>query len=385
MILRNLSSDVRALLGDYPAVALLGMRQIGKTTLAKDIANGYQGSLYLDLELPDDRLKLDNPSFFLGQFSDRLVVIDEVQVMPELFGILRALIDRDRRPGRFLLLGSSSPSLMRGASDSLAGRIAFTHLHPIDINEVGEDNINRLWLRGGLPLAYLSKSDTASYQWMRNYIKSYVERDLPALGVSDNPVLLTRLLQMLAHFHGQLINYDQIARSLQVTGPTVRRYVEMLEQAFLIFTLPPLVANTKKRLVKSPKVYFTDSGMLHALLNINSLVNVFGNPQAGASWEGFVISQIRAIIGDAYQYAFFRTYEGAEADLVLSRGGENIYSIEIKLSDSPSMSKGYYGNRNIIKAKHNVLLTPGSDKFFVREDVGVISVMGLLEDLRISQ
>jgi predicted AAA+ superfamily ATPase len=364
----------------------MGMRQAGKTTMARQLANDIGSTaVYLDLESPKDREKLRDPEYFLEQFADHLVILDEIQVMPELFGILRSLVDRDRRPGRFLLLGSSAPGLVSGVADSLAGRVAYAQLYPIDMDEVSDSYTNRLWLRGGLPEPFLKKSDDAALKWLDNYVKSYVERDLPQLGIGGNAVFLYRLLQMLAHFHGQLINYDQIAKSLQVSSPTVRRYVEKLEQALLIYTLPPLFVNIKRRLVKSPKIYFVDTGMLHSLLNIHSLEDLFGHPQAGASWEGHLISQIKSIVGDKYQYSFYRTQAGAEIDLVLSRGGQHIYAVEIKLSDSPNVSRGYYGNLNIIGAKHNIVLTPGSEKFFVREGVGVDSIRGFIEELLLSK
>jgi len=382
VIQRKLVQEVLLLLAEYPVVSLLGLRQVGKTTMALQLAEEVgRKSIYLDLESPKDQKKLGEPEYFLEQFADHLIILDEIQVIPDLFGIIRSLVDRDRRSGRFLLLGSSSPGLVSGVVDSLAGRVAYSHLFPIDVNEVSDTYTNQLWLRGGLPEPFLKKNDSLSNKWLQNYIKSYVERDLPQMGIGDNPVFLHRLLRMVAHFHGQLINYDQIAKSLQVSSPTARRYVEKLEQALLIFTLPPLHVNTKKRLVKSPKVYFVDSGMLHALLDIVSLEDLFGHPQAGASWEGFIISQIRAIVGDEYQYSFFRTHAGAEIDLVLSKGGKNIYSIEIKLSDSATVSRGYYGNRNLVDAKHNVILTPGSDKFYVMEGIGVDSLHGFMQEL----
>ncbi len=382
MIQRKLIEDVLLLLQEYPVVTLVGMRQVGKTTMARHLADELGGDpVYLDLESPKDRKKLKEPEYFLEQFADRLIILDEIQVMPELFGILRSLVDRDRRPGRFLLLGSSAPGLVSGVADSLAGRVAYAQLYPIDMKEVPETDTNRLWLRGGLPELFLKGNDAAAFKWLDNYVKSYVERDLPQLGIAGNAVFLYRLLQMLAHFHGQLINYDQIAKSLQVSSPTVRRYVEKLEQALLIFTLQPLYVNVKKRLVKSPKIYFANTGMLHSLLDINSLENLFGHPQAGASWEGFIISQIKAIVRDKYQYSFYRTQVGAEIDLVLSRGGQNIYAIEIKLNDNPNVSRGFYGNTNIVGAKYNLVLTPGSEKFFIREGVGVDSVHAFMQEL----
>jgi uncharacterized protein len=382
VIQRKLIEEVLLLLLEYPVVTLSGMRQVGKTTMARQLADELGGaSVYLDLESPKDRKKLKDPEYFLEQFKYHLIILDEIQVMPQLFGILRSLVDRDRRPGRFLLLGSSAPGLLSGVADSLAGRVAYAQLYPIDMNEVSESYTNRLWLRGGLPEPFLKKSDGAAFKWLDNYVKSYVERDLPQLGIGGNAVFLHRLLQMLAHFHGQLINYDQIAKSLQVSSPTVRRYIEKLEQALLIYTLPPLFVNVKRRLVKSPKVYFVDPGMLHSLLDVNSLEELFGHPQAGASWEGFIISQIKAIVGNKFQYSFYRTQVGAEIDLVLSKGGQNIYSIEIKLNDNPNVSRGFYGNTSIVNAKYNVILTPGSEKFFVREGVGVDSVHGFMQEL----
>jgi predicted AAA+ superfamily ATPase len=333
-----------------PVVCLYGSRQVGKTTLAKQIAaRSSPTGLYVDLERPSDRQLLAEPEIFLRGHAGRLVVLDEIQRAPELFTVLRALVDEDRHPGRFLVLGSAAPALLGQASESLAGRIAYVELPPLWIGEAASSNAtaDALWLRGGYPPSFSAASDADSFAWRTDFLRSYLERDLGQLGVRVPAATMERFLRMLAHVHGQVWNAASLARSLGVTGPTVAKYLDGLVDACLVRRLPAFETNLKKRLVKSPRVYLRDSGLLHALHDVTCRDRLLGHVIVGASFEGFAIEQILASLHERHQRAagHFRTHAGAEIDLVLSlpRGNRTRrVGVEIKHSAAPTLSRGVH-------------------------------------------
>ena len=323
----------------FPAVGLLGPRQVGKTTLVKNLKLD-RDNVYIDLEKASDRAKLVDPELFLKTHTDKTVILDEIQLMPELFAELRSLIDEQREPGRFILLGSASPDLIRKSADSLAGRIGYLELTPFCLGEIASDEMEKLWIRGGFPLSFLAKSERESQLWRQNFIKTYLERDLAQIGLSTDPRLVERFWMMLANAQGGLWNAESFAKALGITRPTVNRYLEYLEGSFMVRMLAPFHHNIKKRLVKSPKVFIRDAGMLHALTGVDSMGALQNLLLIGASWEGFVIEQITATLGEAYEYYFYRTHQGAECDLLLVKNGVVKMAIEIKNTLSPKLSKG---------------------------------------------
>lgn len=343
MIARHLAHAIEADFARFPAVALLGPRQAGKTTLARILAAQRPGSVYLDLERPSDAARLADPELFLSRHADKLVVLDEIQRTPELFPVLRALIDEQRRPGRFLLLGSASPQLLRQASETLAGRVAFHELAPFDMSEIAlaPAQIQPFWLRGGYPLSWLAGNDTDSYAWRDSFIATHLERDIPAFGIRIPGTTLRRFWQMLAHNHGQLWNASRMATAFGVSAPTVQHYLEILEATFMVRRLLPLSANLGKRLVKAPKVYLRDSGLLHALLGIRTLDDLLGHPVVGHSWEGWVLEQLAQLLAPRWQLSFYRTAVGAEIDVVAESGSRRI-GFEIKFSSAPTVSRGFW-------------------------------------------
>lgn len=339
---RRLQPALETHLAEFPAVALLGARQCGKTTIAQQLVHD-KGGIYLDLERPADRLKLSDPELFLAQHVGRLVCLDEVQRAPDLFPVLRGLVDRDRRPGRFLLLGSASPELLRQGSETLAGRLGILELTPFLVGEVvpaGRADVLGLWRRGGFPDSLLARSEEASVRWREAFVRTFLERDIPALGFRVASETMGRFWRMLAHHHGQLLNQSELGRALGVNHTTARHYLEMLKQTFMVRLLPPLAANMGKRLVKSPRPYVRDSGLLHTLLGLESMDDILGHPVCGASWEGFVVEQVLAAY-PTWKASFYRTAGGAELDLVLERGARRV-AIECKLSSTPKPSRGFW-------------------------------------------
>jgi len=359
MIERQFVSELQDRLSFYPGVVLLGARQVGKSTLARYIAKQTPGAVFLDLELPADRARLDNPAAFFAAHRNHLVVIDEVQTFPELFAQLRPEIDAARHAGRFLLLGSASGVLLRQSAESLAGRVSYLELSPLLWDEVQSSllapssthqarllAVQQYWLRGGMPLSLLAPTDAKSLRWRNDYLQSLVRRDLLALGITIPSETLWRFLRMLAHQHGQLFNASALAVAMGGISPiTVSRYLDIFCDALIVRKLEPYFVNLGKRLVKSPKVYFRDLGLLHALLNIGQAHDLQGHPMAGYSWEGLVINHLAAQMsqgfgGNASLY-FYRTSAGAEMDAVIDTGSERI-GFEIKLSDAPRVTKGFW-------------------------------------------
>lgn len=382
MLTRSLQRIVARSLRTHPAVVILGARQVGKTTLAKQIIRARRSaSLYLDLESPRDLARLTDAESFLELQGGKLVVVDEVQRMPELFPILRSLIDRDRRPGRFLLLGSSSPGVMQGASESLAGRVAYHDLMPLSIEEVGPAQMDKLWLRGGYPEVFRSRSHPLAFERAEQYVRACLERDLPLLGLSVDPRTTGRLLSMLASVHGQPLNASMLAKSIAVTVHTVQRYLSFLEQAYLIALLPSHHVNMRKRLVKAPKAFILDSGILHALTGIRSMDALMGSANMGHSWEGFVQQQIRARYGHRAELRYFRTQDGAELDIVLARGDKALAAIETKASNAPMISKGNRLAFEAVKAPVRLVVTPKADDYPAGDGITVCSLSTLFKHL----
>ena len=385
MIQRIELKELNTLLKTNPVVALLGARQIGKTTLAKlYAAKAKKETLYLDLELEShyNRLQNDAESYLLKN-KDKLIIIDEVQRMPKLFALLRALVDIDRKPARFLLLGSSSPHLIKGVSESLAGRIAYLDMGGINLPEAQKSKIKQdaLWLKGGFPVALTLKKYDAVHNWYSNLIKSYTEKDMKELfGVDFSSVTIRNFWTMLAHSNSNLWNKESYGKSLGVTAPTVGRYLEYMEAAFLVTRLQPWFNNSKKRLVKAPKIYIRDTGILHALIRTPDMDNLFGHPSVGASWEGFVIEQIRQLKPAHLDMYFYRTHQGTEADLVLVRGLKPVACIEIKLSSSPQISKGFIQSIADLKTGNNYMIMPTGPSYATKEKINICSLGEFLND-----
>ena len=373
MISRRILPNIEKALVQFPAVALLGPRQAGKTTLARSVGSNHVNSLYLDLERPSDLAKLADPELFLSRHADQLVVLDEIQRQPDLFPVLRALIDENRRPGRFLLLGSALPQLLRQTSESLAGRICFHELAPFDVSEIkpGHAGLANFWLRGGYPLSWLAESDEASLAWRESFILTHLERDIPAFGIRIPGPTLHRFWRMLAHLHGQMWNASRLASGFGVSAPTVQHYLEILEATYMVRRLPPLHVNLGKRLVKSPKIYLRDSGLLHALLGIRSLDELAGHPIVGPSWEGWVLEQIAQLLSPQWALSFYRTATGAEMDVVAERGERRI-GFEIKLSSAPSLSKGFWSAMKDLQLEQAYVVAPVETGYPIAEKVEVL-------------
>ncbi|CAG0903840.1 unnamed protein product [Cyprideis torosa] len=387
MINRNITTTVEAALNRQAAVALIGPRQVGKTTLAFTLSE-QRPSIYLDLESATDRNKLQDPELFLAQQEDKLVILDEIHRMPELFQSLRGLIDQGRRKGkrsgRFLILGSASIDLLRQSGETLAGRIEYVDMGPLSSLEVDKDLAaqEKLWLRGGFPDSYLAASDTDSLRLRRDFIRTYLERDVPQFGVRVPAETLERLWTMLAHHQGALLNSSQLASGLDVTAPTINHYIDLLVDLLLVRRLLPLHANVGKRLVKSPRVYIRDSGLLHALLGIRDPDTLAGHPVIGSSWEGFVIENLLATAPEPTKASFYRTAAGAEIDLVLELGGSHgRWAIEIKRSLSPTLSKGFHYAREDLQPDRTFVVYAGEERYPVAEGVEVIGLRELAVEL----
>lgn len=370
MLYRQITQSVESALDRFPVVGLIGSRQCGKTTLARDVAGRRNvGSIYLDLELPSDLAALTEPELYLERHVDRLVVLDEIQRHPGLFPTLRGLIDRDRRPGRFLVLGSASPDLLRQSSESLAGRISFVELSPFLLSEVTradddtQELTRRLWFRGGYPESYLSSDDAGSMAWRHAFITTLLERDMPQWGFRISSVRMRRFWEMLAHVHGQTWNASRIANSLDTSAPTVGRHLDLLTDLLLVRQLQPLHANLKKRLVKSPKVYLRDSGLLHALLRLTDMETIYGHPCLGASFEGFAIENIINLLPPFADVTFYRSHTGDEIDLVVTMPGGRRIAVDVKYTATPRVSKAFRTAMADLGISRGYVVTAGEAAF----------------------
>jgi len=388
MIRRKATVEIERLLEEFPAVGILGTRQVGKTTLADDIADSVEGStIYLDLERPSDQAKLSDPEAYFELHKGKLIILDEIQRLPDVFNILRGVIDRRRREGyrtgQFLILGSASLELLKQSSETLAGRIAYKELSGFSADEVKPKELNKLWLRGGFPDSFLASDDEASLRWRLNFISTYLERDVPQLGPRIPAVTLRRLWTMLAHNQGQQLNAARLGSALEIAAPTAKRYLELLEDLLLIRTLRPWLGNVGKRLVKSPKVYIRDSGLTHALLNLTTLDDLLGHPVAGSSWEGFIIENLFSNLPTGATTWFYRTAAGAEIDLVIELGSRTRYAIEIKRSLTPSVSKGFHLGCQDIEATHRYVIYPGKERFKLSSDVEALPLIDIMKEVSI--
>ncbi|MGD8985451.1 MAG: ATP-binding protein [Desulfobacteraceae bacterium] len=350
-----------------PVVALLGPRQCGKTTLAR-IFGLERKSTHFDLESQPDLQRLQNPEMVLGSLEG-IVILDEIQRLPELFNVLRVLVDRPERTTRFLILGSASPDLVKNVSETLAGRIEFIELSGFDVGETGADSWQALWLRGGFPRSYLADSDDDSLAWREGFLHTFLERDIPQLGITIPSAAMRRFWTMLAHYHGQLWNASELARSMGLTDKTVRSYLDILTGTFMVHQLQPWHENIGKRQVKSPKIYLRDSGILHALLNIADMHSLWGHPRVGASWEGFALSQFTQIVRPA-QLFFWSTYRGAEIDLFFLHRGRR-YGAEFKFSEAPKITKSMRTALNDLDLEHLWVVYPGQHHYAVDKKVSV--------------
>jgi uncharacterized protein len=385
-----ITSAVRKALSHNPAVALLGPRQVGKTTLARALAAESEGTLYLDLERSADLRRLEDPRAFLQSQAGKLTIVDEVHRARGLFAELRGIIDERRqggqRAGQFLLLGSASLDLVQQASETLAGRIAYIDLAPISVAEAlpAQISIDTLWLRGGLPDSLTATSDEVSYDWRQNFIRSYLERDVPMFAPRLPSTTIGRLWAMLANGQGTLLNNARLAQGLGITAPTIDRYIDLLSDLMLVRRLAPWSGNLGKRLVRSPKVYVRDSGLTHALLEIGTLNQLLGHPVAGPSWEGFAIENLIGAAGPAASPAFYRTADGSELDLVFEKGGRPFIGIEIKRSSAPKIGQGFNIACNDLDIKHRLVVSTAEASYQARADISVHSLpsaMDMVKDL----
>jgi len=384
MIERRKADELARLLAESPAVALLGPRQVGKTTLALEIGE-QRPSLYLDLESDGDRAKLSEPELYLAGHEDKLVILDEVQRLPGLFQNLRGLIDKGRRKGlrtgRFLLLGSASIELLKQSGETLAGRIAYTELGPIDALEVPSADLERLWVRGGFPDSFLAANDRASLRWRQDFIRTYLERDIPMLGPRIAAETLRRFWTMLAHRQSGLLNAAELARALGIDGKTVASYLDLLVDLLLVRRLEPWHSNAGKRLVKSPRVYIRDSGVVHALLGITALDDLLAHPVAGASWEGMVIETAHAAMPEGTQANFYRSGGGAEVDLILTLPGGERWAIEVKRSLAPKVERGFHHACEDLRPQRRIVVYPGAARFPLADGIDVLPLQEFGRDL----
>jgi len=367
-----------------PAVALIGPRQAGKTTLARAVAE-KRDATYLDLESTEDRARLDERRLYFADHADELVILDEIHRTPGLFETLRGVIDRGRREGRgtgrFLLLGSAGIDLLAQSGESLAGRIAFVELPPFDITEVGWKQQDQLWIRGGFPNSFLAEDSKVSLDWRRSFIRTYLDRDIPELGPRIPAETLRRLWTMLAHRQGGLLNASQLARSLDVNGKTVAHYLDLMVDLLLVRRLPPRLANVGKRLVRSPKVYVRDSGLVHALLGLTDKEAVLGHPVAGASWEGMAIENLLAVAGYGAEPSFYRTSGGAEVDLVLGWRDGREWAIKVKRTLAPKVTRGMRSALEDIEPERSFVVYPGEERFRLSESIEAIGLAGLCAEI----
>ena len=369
------------LLDEYPVVGLIGARQVGKTTMARQIAQQWPGqTYYFDLESSADLARLTDSLFTLSPLSG-LVILDEVHRKPDLFTTLRVLADRIPNSAKFLILGSASPSLLRQSGESLAGRIAYYDLPGFNVSEVGIDNSEELWLRGGFPKSFVAASQLSSFRWRRNFIRTFLERDIPQFGITIPGLTIERFWMMMAHYHAQVWNGSEIGRAFGMSHTTTRRYLELLQSTFMVRCLQPWFTNTKKRQVKSPKVYITDSGILHSLLGIKNFEQLNSHPKVGASWEGFMIENLIQVLGvEARDCYFWATHTGAEIDMVVNSSGR-IRGFEIKRTLSPKITGSIRSALVDLKLDRVDIIYPGSETYALSDRVNAVSASRIMSDL----
>ncbi|TVQ89108.1 MAG: ATP-binding protein [Bacteroidetes bacterium] len=392
MIKRERFSHLLKALKSMPVVALIGPRQVGKTTLALEVSKKIDKPVtYIDLESDADFNKLTDAETYLKRFSGQLLIIDEVQRKPDLFRLLRVVVDERKRngerTGHFLLLGSASKDLLQSSSESLAGRIRYMELTPFtltELNDTGKEgfDVERLWLRGGFPDSYLAPTDDESGEWRMDFLATYVERDIPNMGIGVSANQLKRFWKMLAHYHGNQINLSEFGRSLEVSHTTIRNYLDLLTDFYMVRQLSPWSGNVKKRLVKTPKIYIRDSGILHSLIQLPTVEAIFSHPVIGASWEGFVIENIINQLDNSWNYSYYRTATQAEIDLVLHTPDNEIWAVEIKRTAAPKLTRGFYEACKDVKATHKWVISANKDRYPLPHEVEVI---GLLDFLRLLQ
>ncbi len=364
----------------FPVLAITGPRQCGKTTLAQMLSLKLKRqTIYLDMESYTDRNKLTDPEIYFKENLDKCLIIDEIQFYPDLFPLIRSTIDHTRIPARFIILGSASPVLLQQSAESLAGRIVYRELAPFNLMEVHRSNQNIHWLRGGFPEAFLAADQKNSFRWVASFVNTYIQRDLTRLGFISSINVFMRFFSMLAHSQGDIFNQNNFARSLGVSGPTVKKYLYYLEEAYLVRVLQAYHFNTKKRLVKAPKVYLRDTGILHYISHINNKDDLQNSVLLGASWEGYVIEQITQLLDDDVYPYYYRTHHGTECDLVLERGNRVIAAIEVKYSNAPKASKGFAITLTDLKPTHNFMITPGSDDYLMSQKLRVCNLGTFLE------
>ncbi len=382
MITRLKEKEILDYLRYFPAVGIVGPRQCGKSTVAKLIVKRKKNALYLDLENPEDRAKLTDPSLFLSQHKGKLICMDEVQFLPEIFSVLRGIIDVNKKNGQFLLLGSATPHLLRQSSETLAGRISYIELSPFLLNELPENKKSgfyKLWIRGGFPRSYLAPKAEISMVWRKNFIRTFLERDLSNLGIGIAPEGMRKFWMMCAHLHGQMLNLSNLGHSLGLSHTTIKNYVDVMVGTFMIVKLEPYYTNIDKRLKKTPKMYLTDTGLLHALLNINSLDELLAHPVAGFSWEGFVLIQLmKSLSGWEFYYA--STADQAEIDFILKKG-KHLIAVESKLSKSPTVTRGFYSLLHDLKIKEAYVASPIEDSYPISENTIAININALIKKL----
>ncbi len=380
---RRIQSQIKEHLINFPVVAILGPRQCGKSTLARAMVQKYRNSVYLDLERPSDVRKLQDPELFFNMYEDNLICLDEIQRTPDIFPVMRSIVDEHKKKGHFLILGSASRDLIKQSSESLAGRIAYMELTPFVYPELAAvkkkavSGLEKLWLRGGFPESVLARNNEASMQWRENFIRTFLERDIPQLGFQIPAQAMQRLWRMIAHNHGQVLNASKLGQSLGISHTTARSYIDLLSQTFMVRILSPFIPNVKKRLIKSPKVYIRDSGILHALLEIETMDHLLGHPVYGFSWEGFVIENILSFLPD-WKAAFYRTSSGNEIDLIIEKGRKRL-AIECKASSAPSASKGLDLALQELHIETAWIIAPVAEAFPISKNITVSPLMHFLK------
>ncbi|EKD76290.1 MAG: hypothetical protein ACD_43C00163G0001 [uncultured bacterium] len=376
---RAIEHNIKGDLKQFPAVAILGPRQCGKSTTAQEIGKRYSNFIYLDLERPSDQRKLRDPELFFNSNQAALICLDEIQRVPNIFPVLRSIIDQNKRPGQFLILGSASRDLLKQSSETLAGRIAYNELTPFVYSEISADpkmSIQQYWLRGGFPNSLLTDSNTNSARWRENFIRTYLERDIPQMGFNITAESLRRLWTMCAHYHGQMLNASELANALNISSTTVRSHLDILEQTFTVRLLKPYINNTKKRLVKSPKLYIRDSGLVHELLEVRDINNLLAHPRVGASWEGLVLENIITTLPQ-WRPSFYRTTNGAEIDLVLERGQTSL-AFEFKAASNPDITRGFYSAIEDIGIEQAWVVVPTGDASPVNKQITISNLQDCL-------